>query len=126
MTYPYSNDPTWEPPAPIIPIELTPCHDPLNRISEIALIDSGASSSAITKKIVEVLNLDPIREVTVRGVTGGKTLRVYAINLTFHNRIFPNMSVICLEDVAYPIIGRDILNNYYVHLKGPPLETEVT
>jgi len=126
MTHPYSNDPIWGPPAPIIPIELSPSFDPSNRIIEVALIDSGASISAITKNIVEVLDLDPIREVTVRGVTGDKTLRVYPVNLTFHGRVFPNMTAICLEDVAYPIIGRDVLNNYYIYLKGPSLETEVT
>ncbi|MGH7800662.1 MAG: retroviral-like aspartic protease family protein [Thermodesulfobacteriota bacterium] len=114
--YPYSNEPI---PAPIVSIEISAAYNPNTKSQRDALIDSGADTSCIPPSVINELNLIPIRDEAVRGVTGETNLYIYAVNIRFHGIIFSNLSVIGLPEEDIPLIGRDILNKLHLCLDGP-------
>lgn len=59
-------------------------HEPTNIL---AIWDTGATSSSITQKMVEKLNLPPISQVKVQGVHDEKTVNVYIIDIYLPNKV---------------------------------------
>jgi len=57
------------------------------RIEYTAIWDTGASSSVITKQVVNDLNLKPISKAEVHGVGGTKIEDVYLINIYLPNKV---------------------------------------
>jgi clan AA aspartic protease len=116
--YKYSSS---NPPAPIVPVEISTVYDPDSVCNIDALIDSGADVSCIPLLVVNGLNLIPIRVDEIKGITGQKrTVGIYAINLVFNNIPFKNQTVYEVpdKDEDCVILGRDILNKLHICLDG--------
>jgi len=79
-----------------------------------AIWDTGASSSVITEKVVENLNLLPIGETTIQGVTGSKKVNRYAVEFFLPNEY----SIKLMVNGCSEILGCDVLIGMDIISKG--------
>lgn len=79
-----------------------------------AIWDTGATTSVITNKVVQELNLKPIGKTPVQGVTGRAISNRFLINFYLPNKvIIPYVSVTESQGLAGNfdiLIGMDIIN----------------
>jgi hypothetical protein len=78
----------------------------------IVIWDTGATSSVITKEIVQRLSLIPTGMVNVEGVHGSKTVNTYTVDIYLPNRVVVlNVPVTEAENItgAGALIGMDII-----------------
>ncbi len=104
------------PPAPILPIRIgRPGTDPSVLVT--ALVDTGADATIIPRALARRLNLPVLAEVGVGG-SGGLSQRatVHSAVVEVAGSRWP-AQVIALG--AEPLIGRDLLNQWIVTLRGP-------
>ena len=80
----------------------------------VAIWDTGATGSVITKRLVDLLNLKPISKQAVRGVTGEKLSNVYMVHIMLpNNMLLTYVRVIECEDIlgdSSLLIGMDIIS----------------
>lgn len=78
----------------------------------IAVWDTGATGTTITKKLAEDLALDEIGEVRTYGVTGSEISKKYVISLYLPNDIvIPELEVSsCIGDIGCDVlVGMDVI-----------------
>lgn len=117
----------YDPPAPIIDTTLTkPYSSESKQIP--GLIDTGADCMAIPMNIINDLNLQPFSECEVFDYNGNYvgTETTYNINLSLGNINFDLIEVIPPENEEEVIIGRNILNELTILLKGKEQTFEIT
>jgi hypothetical protein len=86
-----------------------------------AIVDSGAVSSSIPRWAVERIGRgNLVSESTYAYDFDNRLLEIMAheIDVAFGNSEFPRM-FLAETSREYALIGRDILNAYYVHLNAP-------
>jgi len=77
----------------------------------LALWDTGAMKSVITKKISEKLKLVPIDEMTMIGVTGEAKVNVYAVCVTLNDLEIDIQVLECMDMANFDLlIGMDIIS----------------
>ncbi len=116
MTARFAYNLTRNPPAPMLPIRLgRPGADP--NVLLTALVDTGADATIIPRALARRLDLPVLTEVAI-GVTGGLSQRatVHAAVIEVAGARWP-AQVIALG--GEPLIGRDLLNQWVVTLRGP-------
>ncbi len=90
-----------------------PVVNPLEGKDYVAIWDTGATNSCITKNVVDHLNLKPISKTRVSGAFGEEIKNVYMVSIGLPNKVgFPNMPVteVVLKD-ADVLIGMDIISD---------------
>ncbi len=116
--YPYDTRRT--PPAPIVPLKILPppgvSADP---ITLAVLADTGADYTCLPQAIFFALNLLPNNMVNVAGVAGSGQFLLYAVDIEFHNRLFPSCTVVELPNGSQPLLGRDIMKAFRLEFNGP-------
>jgi len=81
-------------------------------------IDSGADMTVIPESVVQELGLTPYSEMPVRGYEGSSVLKpTYLVNIIIEEYEFELLEVIASKRKQM-LIGRDILNELTVFLKG--------
>jgi predicted aspartyl protease len=88
-----------------------------------ALVDTGADISVLPQGLPERLGLPAVDRVSVTGVNGlSHPLPVYAaqVALNGYRKVIRAVSL-----GATPLIGRDVLNNVTIRLRGPEAILEV-
>jgi len=70
-----------------------------------AIWDTGASSSIITETVVYKLDLKPIGQTTIQGVTGSKKVNRYAVEFLLPN----DYSIKLMANGCSEILGCDVL-----------------
>lgn len=92
----------------IIPIEII---NTLNNLSVScnALIDTGASTTCIPKRLIEKLGLNPIGIQILSTVTGESEVKQYFIGIKIKNKTY-NVGVIGIDNMDIVLIGWDILS----------------
>jgi hypothetical protein len=85
-----------------------------------SLLDSGASWTRIPYNVIVWLNLKPVGQYPHQD---GEDF--YCVDIQFDGFRFPNHPVYRLEALGgyerdFALIGREILNKYFVLLNGPP------
>jgi hypothetical protein len=115
-----------EPPAPFVEIAI---HHPTNLEQSIriqAKIDTGADVSAIPTSLIPQLQLPVASNLLIEGYDG-VSVRVlsYSVLLEIADHRFENWEVIAFPD-DYVLLGRDILNYFYVQLNGPDFTFKVS
>lgn len=78
----------------------------------MAIWDTGATGTVITKAVVDKLNLKPVRKTKVRHANGESIVNVYYINLFLPNQVafkfIPVTEGILGDDVSV-LIGMDVI-----------------
>jgi predicted aspartyl protease len=114
--WPYDSD--WNsPPAPVLDIEFERPSDKIKDKIE-AKLDTGASMSTIPNRVIEKLGLMPQSTVEVSGFEGPPEEReTYFVNMIIEDLFYDIVEVIKTSR-DYALLGRDVLNNFTVVLKG--------
>jgi hypothetical protein len=97
-------------------------------LRELALIDTGASQTMLTTRIVRDLALQPdvsLPIVRVYGAVSGSELACqYVVDVEMLGFVFKHVGV-HLGRRDYAIIGRDILDRVVLHVDGPRQEFRI-
>ena len=118
----FAYDVTYDPPAPVVPLRVSP---PGNGAGALVsgLVDSGADCSLVPPSLAHALSLPQVGRVEVRGVGGGGgSAPAYA------GRVDVGRTTAFARLVAFGdevIVGRDLLNRITAVLVGPSHELEV-
>lgn len=89
-----------------------------------ALIDTGATGTCISPNIAVALNLQPLHQIDMAGVTGIEKSNVYAVDFTF-----PGSGILVRDWMVWEarnlskhgfdmLLGRDILKNFLLVYDG--------
>jgi len=82
-----------------------------NTCKALALWDTGAMKSVITKKMAEKLKLVPIDEMTMIGVTGKANVNVYAVCVMLNDLEIDIQALECMDMSDFDLlIGMDIIS----------------
>jgi predicted aspartyl protease len=110
------------PPAPVLPIHVRAAGR-TRAVFLTALIDSGADLTVIPVTTVEELHLPEVARIRVRGV-GGTSHEVVTYSVEIETAgIVALVRVVALGDRA--LVGRDLLNQWTVTLRGPAKVLEI-
>lgn len=124
MNIPY--DLNVEPPAPFLQMEVANSLGKRRRSMVSALVDTGSDITAIPTRFVETLQLYPIGRLRLEDVTSDtKLVLTYAVRLTVADMTIPRLEVI-LTGLDFIVLGRDVLNRFYLHLNGPELNFDLS
>lgn len=93
-------------------------------VTGIALIDTGASITAVDRSIISKLQISPIGVTTVYTPQGSAEQEIFPIKLTFAGSpIFVNFSQVLGSDLIsqgiFALIGRDVLSSCVLVYNGP-------
>ena len=114
-------DANYTPPAPLIAVEIGGLVRSPRRRTLTALLDTGADITAIPEALVELMHLYPTGRLQLESVDGRFTPAfTYTVQLKLADVLIPQMEVV-LTRLEYVVLGRDVLNRFYVQLDGPEL-----
>jgi hypothetical protein len=116
-------------PIPFVNIYLqNPLDSKLSTIFDCAILDTGSDLTIISYGIVSKLQLRPIGSqnfIPFRGLSRETQGIPYRIELSFDDRDYIKSKVVAVPDDILngeAIIGRNILNRYFITFNGPKLE----
>jgi hypothetical protein len=91
-----------------------------------AIFDSGSPFTCVPSSLAKRLRLRKKGEQNVGGAVGkGKIVPIHKVDVEFLGFVFRNLPVLALDGDAVEdlvLIGRDVMNSYYITLSGPQLE----
>lgn len=109
------------PPAPFVDIRISPPLSPALGPPLQAKLDTAADISCIPVDLVERLGLLPARTVPVEGYDGiQEVVYSYTVTLEVADARFRHLEVVLIPE-KYALLGRDVLNHFYIQLNGPDL-----
>lgn len=116
-----SYDVSHSPPAPVIAVEISSLVHPRRRRTVPALLDTGADITAIPAEFANPLDLYPIGRLQLEGI-GGQFVPalLYAVRLQVAGLSMARTEVV-LTPLEFAVLGRDVLNRFYIRLDGPEL-----
>lgn len=110
---------TYDPPAPVLEVTVANASNRRRRRVLPGLLDTGSDITAVPATFVDTLQLYPIGRLRLEGVDATtQTVLTYAVHLTIGGVSVPRVEVI-LTGRDFAVIGRDILNRFYLLLRGP-------
>jgi hypothetical protein len=122
----WTYDQSVKPPAPFIDVVISHSEDTAQTINVRAIIDTAADVSAIPMTLVDQLELPITKKLMVKGYDDVPTsVFTYSVLLEVSQVQFRNLRVIATPR-AYVILGRDVLNHFYIQLNGPELTFDVS
>lgn len=85
------------------------------------ILDTGADYTQVPEAVAQRLRLRPTGYQTLTNANGSQSVsRMYAANVEFDGRHFPNLEVMG-SPLLIALIGRDILNTLVSEFDGPSL-----
>ena len=116
---------SYAPPAPFIPVRISPFAHPDHAVSFPAKIDTGSDITAIPEAVVTQLGLREKDRLTVSGFDNQLAeIPEYAIRLELPSGPRGHVDVIVIQ-ADYVLLGRDVLNLLRLLLDGPALTLEI-
>ncbi len=115
MTERFEYDRAKSPPMPVLPIKIGATAGSEDA-AVVALVDTGADITLIPDRLARQLRLPAVGEVTVRGVTGARRVSIYGAELEIAGT---NVAVRAAGLGTDTLIGRDVINQWTVVLRGP-------
>ena len=109
------------PPAPILPVKITPPGEAQEEVTHIALVDTGADGTFVPTELLEALHLPIVYMTNVRSHLGERLHRVpiHKVDFVLFETIrLPNIEVVADDWGNQIIIGRNLLNKIHIHLDG--------
>jgi predicted aspartyl protease len=124
LTFPY--DARYQPPMPVVDVELSvPGHAASQRLLP-ALVDSGSDGTLIPIDLLEQVGARCVGEARLRGVTGSSQLvNVYLVSLRVGMRQVRGLRVVAATEQSEFILGRNALNQLVITLNGLAGVTEI-
>jgi hypothetical protein len=117
--WPYNRE--VEPPAPFLDIIVRHPENTMLLAQTPAKIDTAADVSAIPISLVNQLELPITRKLIVEGYDGvSASVLTYGVVFEVAQARFKGLRVIAFHE-AYALLGRDILNHFYICFYGPEL-----
>lgn len=117
----WAYDQSVYPPAPFVDICISPPLSPALGQPLRAKLDTAADLSCIPAELVEQLGLLPTRTVRVEGYDGIEAMvYTYTVTLEVAAARFRHLEVVSIPE-KYALLGRDVLNYFYIQLNGPNL-----
>ena len=114
-----------KPPAPFIDIIISHVENSEQTAQVRAKIDSGADITAIPISLIDQLELPITKKIIARGYDATPiSVFTYSVSLEIAEVRFKNLRVIA-SPRDYVILGRDVLNRFYLNLNGPDLNFEL-
>lgn len=118
----HDYDASYSPPAPVIAAEISSLLHPRRQRTAPALLDTGADITAIPAEFAQPLNLYPIGRLQLEGVSGKLIPSlIYAVRFQVGGLAIPRLEVV-LTPFEFAVLGRDVLNRFYIRLDGPELQ----
>lgn len=113
------------PPAPLLQVTVASIVR-TRREATLALLDTGSDITAIPDKLADPLRLYPIGRLRLEDVEAKTTpVFTYAVQLTVAGVTIPRLEVI-LTGLDFAVLGRDVLNRFYLLLNGPELTFDLS
>ena len=124
MGYQY-DDQHFNPPAPVITVTIHIPNNSIKRMTIEALVDTGADITCIPKSFVKALGAECASSYNVQGVNKEfiGSFDSYFIEIEIAT-IRKMVEVIGCGDE--PILGRNIINEFTLHLYGPSQNLDIT
>lgn len=120
LPFRYGTRPPRGPCAPELEITVRSPDDDTAQEAIQALVDTGAIATAVPLSMIERIGREKFiaEPVTVRLADGKASQRTaYWVSLSLGNHSYRILAVAMEKE--YVLLGRDVLNNYYLHLDGP-------
>lgn len=122
----WAYDQQEEPPAPYLDIVIRHPEDAAKTLRLRAKIDTGADISAIPAIVTAQLALPITSKLLVEGYDGIPTsVATYAAIITVETIRFKVQEVITISE-PHALLGRDVLNHFYLQLNGPALNLKLS
>lgn len=122
----WSYSQTEQPPAPFLVLSVVHPGDDTKTFQIDAKIDTGADISALPASILGELGLPMVSKLMIEGYDGAlATVSTYAALLEVGTVRFRVQEIIAIPE-SYALLGRDVLNHFYLYLRGPDLTLEVS
>lgn len=120
---PYSQE--HVPPAPVLQVTVAHVAHPRRRRVAPALLDTGSDITAIPDRLVAELQLYPIGRLQLEDLRAGTAhVLTYPVRLTVADSTLFRLEVV-LTGLNFIVLGRDVLNQFYVQLAEPDLGFEL-
>lgn len=122
----YTYNSQVQPPAPFVHIRLYR-PDGTGDSGELpAQLDTGADRTVIPGSVVDLLQLNQLRVISVAGLGGRlSTAPTYLVQAALREMPPVVLEVLADPGEPYVLLGRDLLNQYRVVLDGPRLTLEL-
>jgi predicted aspartyl protease len=124
LTFPYDGH--YQPPMPVVDVELgapgrAPLPCPLS-----ALVDSGSDGTLIPIDVLEKAGARCVGEARLHGMNGPSQLvNVYLVSLRVGTRLVRGLRVVAAPEQSEAILGRNALNHLVITLNGLAGVTEI-
>lgn len=119
-------DTTYDPPAPVIEVEIDGYVAALGQRKLRALVDSGADATMIPVQVLTAVGAAYQDTLWMRGVTGARVeIDRYLVAIRIGAQLIHGLSVIGAPEEADAVLGRDLLNQLIVVLDGPAEAGEI-
>ena len=114
----YSYDAGYQPPAPVLPIQISRPWGTAS-LTVQGFLDSGADMSVIPNAAVRDLNLQPVSVTSSRGFGGTvEESMVFSASVSLMRKEAEAVRVLAWDE-DYALIGRDLINGWRLTLDGP-------
>lgn len=113
------------PPAPFLDVSVS---HPITgqSLAVSAKLDTAADITTIPETVRDALGLAEARTLPIEGYDGiTTTLRTYVISLELPQARARQLEVIAIPE-SHILLGRDVLNQFYVKLNGPELTFDMS
>jgi len=124
MIYQYDNQ-HYNPAAPVLPITVCAPGEGVKRVTTDALVDTGADITCVPGAIINALDAECASTYEVFGVNG--------VPIGFRDTYFLEFEIMAtrklVEVIAVgdePILGRNLINEFTLHLDGPNRKLSIT
>jgi predicted aspartyl protease len=109
----------FDPPAPVVTVEITGIVHSRPRVTLPALLDTGSDFTAVPSNLVSRLRLYAVRPLLLEDFSGETREEfLYGVRLGYANQ--PDREIqVMVTGLPFVILGRDWLNQYHIHLNGP-------
>ncbi len=112
-------DRAFDPPAPVLAVEVANPMRPRRRQSVSALIDTGSDITALPATLVNSLRLSSTGRLRLEGVESrSRWVVTYSVQVTVADVTIARLKVVPVA-FEFGVLGRDALKSFHILLNGP-------